>query len=154
MMELYPTVFNEHAAKYKGRESVMSQQIPPLSCAWNDALHLSPIHPQVIRDTWEQLGFRHPDVPTSPMDVFQIPMQLLNAERTATFRANGRLPASDFVLFNSKTYKELTSVPPQQIDDWHDQKKNGVPLFWYSSIMHIVTLDELDISKLKLITTI
>jgi hypothetical protein len=144
LLKLYPEVGKEHVKKYKNRETILQQYIPPLNCLWNDAIHLAPINPQIIFDLWKELEF---DLPKGKFMVFRIPSSVLNETRTATFMPCGKRPVTDFSVFRHDAFKELKLVPKAQIDDWYDQRATGWPLFWYSSIQHIVTCDEIDISS-------
>lgn len=57
LREIEPRVYDEHVAKYEGREALLEQVIPPLGVLWNDVLHLSPVHPTEIRDGLVAAGF-------------------------------------------------------------------------------------------------
>ena len=50
LKEIAPDLYQEHGAKYCGREEIRSQRIGPLNCLWNDVLHLSPVHPQRVAE--------------------------------------------------------------------------------------------------------
>ena len=66
MKDQHPAVYEEHVKKYKGRERLLRREIPLLNCLWNDVLHISPIHPQLVMDTWrifikDQTNFSNAD---------------------------------------------------------------------------------------------
>lgn len=149
LLKSHPKVGVEHAKKYRNREAILQQRIPPLNCLWNDAIHLAPINPQLIVDCWKELKF---DVPQKLLKVVRISSSILDEAKTATFMPCGKNPVTDFSMFRHETYKELTEIPKAQIDDWHDQRATGWPLFWYSSIQHVVTKDEIDITGCEVFT--
>jgi hypothetical protein len=140
---LSPEAAGEHLKKYRGRESVTQQTVPPLDCLWGDVLHLSPINPQTIVDLWRKLGF---EVPQKKLEVIRIPASSLDESKTVIFLPYGKSPKRDFFPFRQRSYRELASVCEAQVADWHDQRQNGFPLFWYSSTEHVLTLDEIDIA--------
>jgi hypothetical protein len=49
LRDKHPMTYAEHVTKYKGREKLLEKTIPLLNCLWNDVLHISPIHPQIVR---------------------------------------------------------------------------------------------------------
>lgn len=57
LREIEPSVYDEHVAKYQGREALLTHVIPPLGALWNDVLHLSPVHPAQVRDGLVAAGF-------------------------------------------------------------------------------------------------
>lgn len=78
-------------AKYDGREQVLDVRVPPLECLWNDALHLSPVHPGEIVAELRAVGLE-------PLRsrFFEIDAAALDAARTVVF-ANRRVSSSDAI---------------------------------------------------------
>lgn len=142
LIKSYPEVGAVHLEKYRQRRGILEQRIPTLDCFWSDAVHLSPINPQIIFSLWKKLGFQRP---SGVISVLKIPANKLRESRTAVFWPRGKQPVVDFSRFSLESYQELKAVPDAQVADWHDQRTSGVPLFWYSSIMHVVTKDEIDV---------
>lgn len=59
LKEIYPEIYEQHVAKYEGREWVKDFELPELECIWNDVLHFSPINPELIEDILEEIGFKY-----------------------------------------------------------------------------------------------
>jgi hypothetical protein len=58
LKESHPDLYVSKAEKYKGREHLMDIMIPTLECKWNDVLHFSPIHPQELKEAFEEAGMK------------------------------------------------------------------------------------------------
>lgn len=56
LKESMPEVYKMHAKKYEGREELMERTVPILNCKWNDVLHLSSVHPQVVHEHLQKIG--------------------------------------------------------------------------------------------------
>jgi hypothetical protein len=55
-----PEAWARQIAKYAGRERVLDYVIPHLGVLWNDALHLSTIHPFHLASAWRSVGLWSP----------------------------------------------------------------------------------------------
>jgi hypothetical protein len=49
-----PVLYDLGRARYKGREAVLEFRIPLIDVLWNDALHLSTIHPRHLAAAWRK----------------------------------------------------------------------------------------------------
>ena len=148
LRELHPQAAELHLKKYENRPKLLEQRIPPLDCLWNDVIHLAPIHPQIILNLWRELDL---PIPASlHQEVIKIPSRMLVENKTVTITPRGRDPHKEFFAFAHDHYQEQTTVSQAQIEDWRDQAATGWPLFWYSSTMHILTKDEIDIADFEI----
>lgn len=157
LREKHPAVYDEHIKKYKGREHLLQETIPLLNCLWNDVLHISPINPQVIIDTWRSEGlYQHAGVPEI-LEVYKIPVDLLDEEATVCYQSfnfdfNSYDPELDKLWhFQKSSFIEQTEVDPKQLEIWKSDLKNGRRLFWYSHTKHILARQELDTRLCELI---
>ncbi len=57
LAEINPALASAHAEKYRGRENLMAVRLAILDCLWNDALHLSPVHPAKIKTALLESGY-------------------------------------------------------------------------------------------------
>lgn len=153
----HPAAYAEHVKKYKGREQLLQERIPILDCLWNDALHISPINPQIIIDTWRAENlYAHARIPES-IEVYKIPVDLLNDESTVYFQSfnfdfKSRDPGlNKFWQFQKSSFKEQTEVEPQQLNIWKADLEVGRGFFWYSHTKHILAKQEIDTNLCELI---
>lgn len=152
-----PEIYREHIKKYNGREKLLEKRIPILDCLWNDVLHLSPINPQLILDVYHKCDFVPEARKGEIFEVYKIPVSKLTDDKTVCFQSfnydfhNYSPDLDKYFNFTLNEYRELTEVPEKQIKVWHNDKKAGRALFWYSHIMHILTRDEIDVSDCEVI---
>jgi hypothetical protein len=153
----HPEAYSEHVKKYKGREELLQKNIPILNCLWNDVLHISPINPQILLDTWRSEGLFEFSGIKKSIEVFKIPVKLLNDETTVCFQSfNYDFHSKDPNLFkywnfNQSEFKEQNEVEPKQVEIWKNDIENKRPLFWYSHTMHILAQQTIDTRSCELI---
>ena len=152
LAEIHPDLAKEAARKYEGREHLMQVRIPILNCRWNDALHLTPLHPSKTRCALEEAG-----LPTRPLTFFRIPPSALSESHTVHFsnaadtQSRYDFPPSSFTPFNPMTYEELPSVPPAQSAYFAQMKlQNQRPLLW-SRTPHVFHHGSLPVRSLDII---
>jgi hypothetical protein len=153
-----PKLYDQYIQKYEGREKLLLKSLPILKCLWNDVIHLSPINPQLIIDVWKKEGLVADLDKREPFEVYKIPIQKLSKKKTIYFQSlnfdydhfDPRL--NKYSRYIEESYRELSSVPKEQIQVWKDDKSCGRVLFWYSHILHVLTQDNIDISNCEIIT--
>lgn len=154
----HPEIYSEHIKKYKNREQLLQKRVPILNCLWNDVLHLSPINPQIIIDTWRSEGLiGHAGISKS-FEVYKIPAKKLREENTICYQSFNY----DFENYNpdqeknwrfiQEKYIELKVVGTEQLSVWHNDMKAGRPFFWYSHTMHVLAEQNIDITGCDIIT--
>ncbi len=155
--EKWPEMHKEHVKKYEGREKLLEKKIPILNCLWNDVLHFSPINPQLILDVYHKENLV-PDIRKDEVfEVYKIPVGMLSEEKTVCFQSfnydfDHYSPELDkYWKFSLSEFEELQEVPKEQIQIWHQDKKAGRVLFWYSHIMHVLSQTTLDISDCEIL---
>lgn len=157
MQESHPGAYEEHIKKYKGREQMLKQKIPMLNCLWNDVLHLSPINPQIIINTWrEKELFEHAKIPKD-IEVYKIPIELLNEETTICFQSHNfdfyeyTPELEKYWKFDKATFQEQVIVEPKQMEVWKTDTKAKRVMFWYSHTMHVLAKQQIDVRSCELI---
>ncbi len=147
-----PEVYASHVKKYVGRDWIFQKRIERLNCLWNDALHLSPIHPQIIFNFWRKSGFLdYSNKPEQRNFVFRIPINTLNPETTICYCSDNfdfthHDPTKEkWWSLSEIPYREEHDINPDQIRVWHEDKKAGRRLFWYSHTTHILAKQTIDI---------
>ena len=157
LQEIHPEIYIEQVKKYKGREILLQKRTPILDCFWNDVLHLSPINPQIILDTWKQENIiAHSNV-SRIIEVYKIPIELLTESTTICYQSFNY----DFNNYNSSlekswqfkrvNFQEQKSVDLKQVEIWKNDKKEGRPLFWFGHTMHVLAQQNIDIINCELI---
>lgn len=160
LQTILPEIYSEHVKKYKNREQLLKKRVPILNCLWNDVLHLSPINPQIILETWEKEGLRAHVGISKSFDVYKIPVKKLIEEKTVCYQSfnfefNNYDPALEKNWgFKQDNFFELKEVDPKQINVWKNDMKAGRPIFWYSHIMHVLAEQSIDVADCDIITCV
>lgn len=145
---------NEEGRKYEGRKRLMAVRLPILNCLWNDAIHLSPVHPSKIKQALLDAGFQ--DVPPA-RNFFVIDPESLVPGKAVHFensRDTGEIyefHESDFSAFEHAHYRELAEVPKEQRCYFSRIKaEGGRPLLW-ARTPHVLYHGEIGIKRAKVI---
>jgi hypothetical protein len=158
LKRLDPELYHRHAAKYQGREELLQRRIPLLDCLWNDVLHLSPVHPALIRDAKLQLGLTWP--PKGRAVCVVDPDSVgMTAQNTVIWRNDGTTRKTDlritpdcFSPFSAHAVPELRHVPPQTLEYFAETKRTGEPTFLFVGISHILFLGAIKVRDTVVIT--
>ena len=102
--EVEPEVAAIAQAKYKGREHIANLHIPVLDCQWNEAIFLSPIHPQLVNNAIHEAGHQ---VYARP--VYQLLLETLREHEAVWFDPkksgkNGELLPESITPFDWNSY--------------------------------------------------
>jgi len=154
-----PAVYQIQSKKYEGREWLFEKRISILNCLWNDVLHFSPIHPQIILDTWRKEGlYKDSETGEKEISAFKVPSELISDTSTVCFQSfNFDISSYDpkrdkFWAYESASYREQVEVHTDQIKIWVSDQANGRRLFWFSHTMHILAKQALDITSCEIVT--
>ena len=156
LAEINPALASAHAEKYRGRENLMAVRLPILDCLWNDALHLSPVHPAKIKTALLESGY--PEKELGLRRFFAVDPRTLKPGRAVFFRnskdTQGKydFPEGDFSVFDDGSYRELDDVPEDQRRYFARIKnEGGRPLLW-ARTPHVFYLGELPIAGHEIVS--
>lgn len=147
-----PETAAEAATKYRGRESLRAVCIPRLNCAWNDVLHLAPLHPSKTKAAMLACGFN-----PKPLRFFMIPPARLQPQQALNFR-NSRdtqglydFLEEDFFEFSRTSYIELEQVPQAQAEYFARMKSAGQPPLLWARTPHVFYRGRISVRDLRII---
>ncbi len=153
LKEVYPEAYEAQAKKYHGRESTMLQKIPRLDCLWNDALHLTAVHPQEVKDAMLAAGKES----SWMKSYYQIDAASLVSENASVYlyvsaKTREGASESEFIAYapeDVSTYARL----PQGTKDYYKEVivKGGKPLLFHL-VPHILYKGEIDVKDAPIIT--
>lgn len=149
-----PELYTIHAKKYVGREALTQQIIPPLGCLWNDVLHFSPVHPDLIRQGLATAGAK----PKS-MQWFQVdPLALnFNVENAAIYQYPSKVRGDfaknpeDFEAFAPHLLAAIDGLPMATINHYRSSQTTGNPLFLFHRLPHVLYRGSLPIENMTII---
>jgi hypothetical protein len=143
---VHPDLYEEERRKYAGREELLDLRIPILDVLWNDALHLSPIHPANLAAAWRAAGLSSP---AWEREFYEIPIDRIDAKRAVWF-ARGALPL-DVAPFDPGRYRELAEPPPAYRSYLLDYKERGRPARPFAYLPHVLVAAPVDVVGLGLV---
>ena len=151
---IYPEVAAKEKRKYDLRKNLVAVRLPILNCLWNDVIHLSPLHPSKIKESLIKAGCLQQAPRRS---YFVIDPQSLEPGGAVFFRhskdTNGNYDflAEDFSLFESSRYRELESVPEEQLAYFIQMRNEGKkPLLW-ARTSHVLFQGEIKIKDVEIV---
>ena len=142
-----PDLYEQERRKYAGREELLELRIPVLDVLWNDALHLSPIHPRRLAAAWRAAGLSSP---AWDREFFEIPVERIDAGQAVWFES-GVLPLDDVVPFDPVAYFELREPPPRYREYLRDYKARGRRLRPFAYLPHVLVAASLDVAGLRVV---
>ena len=146
----YPELFNQHVAKYEGREEILERRIELLNCLWNDVIQMLPLHPQTVFNKQKQMGL----IPSVPAYKFyKIDFDSLDLDKVVVFfkTAPGE-KHTEVKWLKDVNLATIQHIPPATIAYYQTLIGSGELPFNYQFIPHFVYKGTLDISHMPIIT--
>jgi hypothetical protein len=151
LKEKYPEMYDVHKSKYKGREEMMELVIPKINCLWNDALHLSAIHPKIIKDAIALAGGRS----DYKMFCYQIDPHSLDPEKTVVYLYStpdmDMLKEDDFIEFKPDEMNKYSSLPKETKEYYKESFGNKKRPLAFHRAPHILYKSFLNIKDVPII---
>lgn len=146
-----PAQYAAHAAKYAGRDYMLTRRLPKLDCLWNDVLHCAPIHPSTIRRAITEAGF---SVPNSlrwfviPVDAITHSMAIFQSDKHHT----SALPDACITRVAPQSYREVTEMSASTLAWYAELKENNQPLRgFFNRAPHLLIQGAVDVSTYDII---
>ena len=150
LQEKYADLFEKHVKKYAGRESTLTRKIPPLDCAWSDAVFLMPVHPQKICQAIATHTNRH--IPT--VVYFTIDTSTLDQHRLAVrMFETEQFDLEEMQLLSDAEHRVSTEVPDRTIaylKKFRDFKSEQDRPKWIMYVPHIFHRGSIEVRNLEL----
>lgn len=156
-MDSHKAIYEKEVKKYEGREKLMHTSISVLNCLWNDVVFFCPVHPHLIYEELQKVGYVMPE-----LSFFQIPIELI-ADKQSTYwlfppevidETNTLLfeilPPDQFREIKQETYVELDNIPDRTITYYRKEFKatspDKLPLL-FMHIPHLFCRDSISIDN-------
>jgi hypothetical protein len=152
LKEKYPQLYDKKAGRYTGREEVMKWFIPNLNCFWNDVLHLSAIHPKVVKEALKEAGYKGEHM----TKCYQIDPHLLNPENTIVYLYNseaidGQFDPDNFVAFNPDEIEKYSTIPERTKQHYKKRLENKRMPLTFAGAPHILFKGLINIENLPIV---
>jgi hypothetical protein len=140
--------YEQHRAKYNGREALLEQRIPPLDCFWNDVLHLSPVHPGRVAELARGWGLGWCETEWFEFD----PRALkFSAADTAVFRYTDTsistvLPAEQFERFDVEKLCEMSEIPDRTREYYASMSRGDGRYLIFVGVPHVLHKGSLSVA--------
>ena len=158
---LHPDVYEREARKYDGREMLLELWIPVLELRWNDAIHLSPIHPARLAAACLAMGVASQ---AWEREFFEIPVDRVDARRAVWFGSGAlpagaprpsdgtvSLPVTEVTPFDPDRYEEPAEPPGGYVEylrRCRDERRLARP---FAHVPHVLVAAPVDVSGLRLV---
>ncbi len=151
LKETQPEIYVEHVKKYEGREILLTSEVPPLNCLWNDVIHLTAVSPQELK-----ANLALAEIEYQPQSWFKIPTSHIEGENGIAFvyrRDLGLKPEfKHYEKFNPTRMSVYRTVPAETIEQYKMKKAEGVKPLLFSWVPHVLYKGEIDVSSCEIIT--
>lgn len=159
LAKIHPHLYEKYTKKYfdhPERSKLLKKQVPKLDCLWNDVLHFLPLHPHHVYKALKSLDINA----KTELPFFKIPVERLQANQNVLYRYSKetyRGPAADILeeeilLLDMEDYREMTAIPPETVEYFAAEKDKGRPFGMFHFIPHLLSLGEVDVSGVEIIT--
>lgn len=138
LKEINQELYEYQVQKYIGREHTKNKRIDKLKCNWGDVVFLSPIHPKIIRDEIESVGF-----PKNNKQLWiKIPLNDLELDNIVV-----DIDEDKFEFLKKVDFSKLKDLPEKTKQYYRDTyKKGGNPLI-LAYAPHLMYKGVIDISN-------
>ena len=164
LKNLQPEIYAEHVKKYEGREELLTTEIPPLNCLWNDVLHMTAVSPPELKANLAKAG-----LDLGPMPCFKIPVDMIAGENSIAFiyrRDQNIIPTFDineqktifdpgvirgYEKFNSERMSIYRTVPYETIEYYKRMAaENRRPLLFHL-VPHVLFKGMIETKELEIV---
>ena len=150
-------LYQSHARKYVGRESLTEQVIPILDCKWNDVVQFSALNPQLIINELRRI---EPTLKLQRVKCFKVSVEEVEGiYEGVVFNRSLSREKGDFSISSKEvqslsieSYKEIHSVPKETLEYWNKVKETGDGKYlWFPYVPHIFLKGAVDTTSFEII---
>jgi hypothetical protein len=150
LKETEPDLYEKESAKYVGREQIMQDKLPILNCLWNDVLHLSAVHPSLVKEALLEAG----RTKSFHSEFYEIDPHLLDPENTIVYlyknnKRGDKLKEDNFAKYNPDDIAQYSAMPTETKDYYKEMYMQGKNPLLFHKIPHILYRGSLDVSKVR-----
>ena len=137
LKQLHPQTYDEHAKKYDGREQLLTTEVPPLHCLWNDVLHFTAVEPSTLKANLAKANIELPSVAW-----FKVPISLIQGEKSIAFTYRRDIDVvpnfKEYEPFDAMRMEIYRTVPDETIEYYKLKKAEDVRPLLFHLVPHIL----------------
>ncbi len=152
LKDKYPEIYASGIEKYKGREQVMEWFIPNLNCFWNDVIHLTALHPKIVKEALVEAGYKGNYITRC----YEIDPSILTVENTIVYLyksepEDGKFDPENFVEFKPKDIEQYAIIPQSTKEHYKRSIENGKMPLTFAWVPHIFFKGSVDVKDLNIV---
>ena len=148
---IYPEQYEDEVKKYEGRERLLTAEVPPLHCLWNDVIHMTAVAPDELRANLALADLSYPQ-----REWFKIPVSKIIGENSIAFiyRRDKNLEPNfkDYEPFTVDRMELYRTVPVETIEYYREMKALDKRPLLFHLVPHILYKGTIDTSDIEIIT--
>ena len=148
---LFPDIYEDQVKKYEGRKKLLTTEVSPLNCLWNDVLHFTAVSPQELKNNLAKA-----DIYLDPISWFKIPVSMIDGAESIAFtyrRDQDVLPNfKEYEIFDPKRMETYRVVPKETIEYYKQKNTEGVRPLLFHLVPHVLYRGNIDTDGLEIIT--
>ena len=146
----YPKIYEEEIRKYKGREVLLSKNVPILNCLWNDVLFLTAVHPLKLKRALRESGSQIPL--KRKAEWFKIDPKLIDPQKTVVDLYTKREDNNeDYIPFRTMDLNLYDEIGPKTRQYFRKELSEGRRPLLFHLVPHILYKGHLKIKDLEAI---
>lgn len=150
LKEIRPEIYAEQVKKYEGRERLLTAEVPPLNCLWNDVLHFTAVAPNELKANLAKAGI---DMPQQSW--FKIPVTMIDGPNSIAFvyrRDLGVMPNfKEYEPFDVAKMDIYRKVPEETIEYYREENKEGRRPLLFHLVPHVLYKGNIDTTGLEIV---
>lgn len=150
LKDLYPALYAAHVQKYEGREHLLTTEIPPLHCLWNDVLHFTAVAPAELKANLARAG-----ITLDSVAWYKIPVSRIVGEHSIAFTyRRDKSVTPNFIEYEQfdPTHMDIYRIVPDETIEYYKQKKQeGVRPLLFHLVPHILYRGTIETRGLEIV---
>ena len=153
LREVAVDLYEQHHAKYAGREEILRQRVPPLNCLWNDVVHFSPVHPARVADLARAEGLVWHEAEWFEIDPIAAGFTPANTAvfRYADTRVEGSIPDEEFEPFDIARLPRMADVPASTREYYRSVPPGTSRYFVFVGVPHVLHRGPVNVAAARLV---
>lgn len=151
LKNIYPEQYEKQVKKYESRKSLLTAEVPPLHCLWNDVLHLTAVSPEKLKANLALAGIVRP-----PITWFKIPVSKIKGSNSVafTYRRDKKLDLrlKDYEEFIPERMNIYRTVPAETIEYYKEMNAQRKRPLVFNFVPHILYKGTIETKGLETIT--